>query len=59
MEIVDEYRGPKLGTGARGLTIRMVFRAGDRTLRDAEVDASVEAVKTSLQQELGVQLRAS
>jgi phenylalanyl-tRNA synthetase beta chain len=59
LDIVDEYRGPKLGTGARGLTIRLVFRAADRTLRDAEVDASVETVKKSLQQELGVQLRAS
>ena len=59
LDLVDEYRGPKLGAGARGLTIRLVFRAGDRTLRDAEVDAAVQQVITSVQQELGVQLRAS
>ncbi|MEO6067854.1 MAG: phenylalanine--tRNA ligase subunit beta [Gemmatimonadales bacterium] len=59
LDLVDEYRGPKLGTGARGLTIRLVFRAPDRTLRDAEVDASVAAVVKTVQQELGVQLRAS
>lgn len=59
LDLVDEYRGPKLGSGARGLTIRLVFRAGDRTLRDAEVDAAVQQVVTSVQQELGVQLRAS
>ncbi len=59
LDLVDEYRGPKLGAGARGLTIRLVFRAADRTLRDAEVDAAVQAVVTSVQQELGVQLRAS
>lgn len=59
LDLVDEYRGPKLGAGARGLTIRLVFRAPDRTLRDAEVDASVAAVVQAVQQELGVQLRAS
>lgn len=59
LEIVDEYRGPKLGSGARGLTLRLVFRAADRTLRDAEVDGAVEKVVKTVQQELGVQLRAS
>ena len=59
LDLVDEYRGPKLGSGARGLTIRLVFRAGDRTLRDAEVDAAVQQVVTSVQQVLGVLLRAS
>ena len=59
LDIVDEYRGPKLGTGVRGLTVRLVFRAADRTLRDAEVDAAVDKVVKSAQQELGVQLRAS
>ena len=59
LDVVDEYRGPKLGTGARGLTIRLVFRAPDRTLRDAEVEAAMDKVMQAVQQELGVQLRAS
>ncbi len=59
LEVVDEYRGPKLGQGVRGLTLRLVFRAPDRTLRDAEVDSAVEAVMKTLEQDLGVQLRAS
>jgi phenylalanyl-tRNA synthetase beta chain len=59
LEVVDEYRGPKLGPEVRGLTLRLVFRAADRTLRDAEVDAAVERVVKALQQEHGVQLRAS
>ena len=56
---MDEYRGPKLGAGSRGLTIRLVFRAPDRTLRDAEVEAAMDKVMQAVQQELGVQLRAS
>ena len=59
LEIVDEYRGPKLGAGSRGLTIRLVFRAPDRTLRDAEVEGAMDKVMQTLQQEHGVQLRAS
>jgi phenylalanyl-tRNA synthetase beta chain len=59
LELVDEYRGPKLGPEVRGLTLRLVFRAADRTLRDAEVDAAVDRVVKALQQEHGVQLRAS
>ena len=59
LEVMDEYRGPKLGQGVRGLTLRLVFRAPDRTLRDAEVDAAVEGVMKTLEQDLGVQLRAS
>src|SRR6478609_415772 len=59
LEIMDEYRGPKLGQGVRGLTLRLVFRAPDRTLRDSEVDSAVEGVMKTLEQDLGVQLRAS
>ena len=59
LEVMDEYRGPKLGQGVRGLTLRLVFRAPDRTLRDSEVDAAVEGVMKTLEQDLGVQLRAS
>ena len=59
LDLVDEYRGPKLGAGSRGLTIRLVFRAPDRTLRDAEVEAAMDKVMQAVQQELGVQLRAS
>jgi phenylalanyl-tRNA synthetase beta chain len=59
LDLVDEYRGPKLGGEVRGLTLRLVFRAADRTLRDTEVDAAVERVVKALQQEHGVQLRAS
>jgi phenylalanyl-tRNA synthetase beta chain len=59
LEVVDEYRGPKLGQGVRGLTLRLLFRAPDRTLRDNEVDAAVETVMKTLERDLGVQLRAS
>jgi phenylalanyl-tRNA synthetase beta chain len=59
LDLVDEYRGPKLGADVRGLTLRLVFRAADRTLRDTEVDAAVDRVVKALQQEHGVQLRAS
>jgi phenylalanyl-tRNA synthetase beta chain len=59
VEVFDEYRGPGLPPGHRGVAFRLVLRASERTLRDAEVDAVVERVVAALEKELGVQLRTS
>jgi phenylalanyl-tRNA synthetase beta chain len=40
--VESDYRGPELPPGTRSVAFRLTFRAPDRTLRDAEVDA-VEA----------------
>jgi len=59
VEVLDEYRGAGLSAGHRGLAFRLRYRAPDRTLRDQEVDASVTRVLTALQEQHGIELRAS
>lgn len=59
VEVVDEYRGAGVPAGCRSVAFRLVFRAADRTLRDAEVDAVVSRILTTLQRELDVGLRTT
>ena len=45
-EVFDLYEGEQLGSGQKSLALRLVFRADDRTLTDAEIAplrASIEA----------------
>jgi phenylalanyl-tRNA synthetase beta chain len=57
--IFDEYRGAGLPSGRRSVAFRLTFRAAERTLRDAEVDAVVERVLNALANELDVRLRTT
>lgn len=57
--VVDEYRGKGLPDGRRGITVRLIFRASDRTLTDADVDQAVARLCTSLERELGITLRTA
>jgi phenylalanyl-tRNA synthetase beta chain len=57
-EFVGTYRGKPLEPGSKSVTLRMTFRAPDRTLRDAEINPWVEAVVARLKGELGATLRA-
>jgi phenylalanyl-tRNA synthetase beta chain len=57
LEVLDEYRGPNLPTGTRGVTWRCVFRDPDRTLRDSEVDDVIRQALAALEGELGVRRR--
>ena len=41
--VLDEYRGPAIPAGTRGVTWRCVFRDPTRTLRDSEVDEVIRA----------------
>lgn len=56
---VGEFRGAAVGTGQRSLTLRLGFRAADRTLRDAEVDAALAAVLSALEARLGLRRRGA
>ncbi|HEY7029156.1 MAG TPA: phenylalanine--tRNA ligase subunit beta [Gemmatimonadales bacterium] len=56
--VFDEYKNPAAGHG-RSVAFHLVFRAADRTLRDAEVDAAVSRAVTALEGELGAKLRTS
>jgi phenylalanyl-tRNA synthetase beta subunit len=45
--------------GRRSVTVRLVFRAADRTLTDAEVDKAVARLVSMLERELDVTLRTT
>ena len=49
----DRYHGKGIPDGAVSLSVRLTFQAPDRTLTDAEVQASVDAVLASLVREHG------
>ena len=51
--------GPELPAGVRSVAFRLVFRAPDRTLRDAEVDQAETRLLAALEDELGVRRRGA
>ena len=55
--LVDVYEGAGLPEGMRSLTLRVEYRADDRTLRDEEVDAAHARVVAALEGGFGAQLR--
>ena len=61
LEVLDEYRGPGLPEGTRGVTWRCTFRdpEGTRTLTDREVDALLSRMLTALEVHLDVRRRSA
>ncbi len=57
LEILDEYRGPKVPADTRGVTWRCVFRDAARSLRDSEVDEIIRRAVAALEAKLGVRRR--
>lgn len=57
VDLVDVYEGANLPEGKRSLTLRVEYRADDRTLRDEEVDAMHARVVAALEEGFGAQLR--
>jgi phenylalanyl-tRNA synthetase beta chain len=57
--IESDYRGPELQPGTRSVAFRLTFRAPDRTLRDAEVDAVEQRMLADLGGELGIKRRSA
>ena len=55
--VFDVYTGEQVEEGSRSLTLRLEFRAPDRTLTDEEVAESRSAIEASLA-EIGGRLRA-
>jgi phenylalanyl-tRNA synthetase beta chain len=53
----DEYRGAPLEAGTRSVAWRLVFRATDRTLRDAEVGPALAAALAEVEKRHGVRRR--
>lgn len=59
VEVVDEFRGTNLPAGRRSVAVRLVFRADDRTLTDAEVDQAIGRLVSMLERECDVTLRST
>ena len=59
LAVFDEYRGPGIPAAARSVAWRCTFRDPARTLREAEVDKTVDSALKSLEDELGVRRRTS
>ena len=54
---IDRYQGPGIATGAVSLSMRLTFRAPDRTLTDTEVQAATDDVIRMLAQAHQAMLR--
>jgi phenylalanyl-tRNA synthetase beta chain len=55
--LVDVYEGANLPEGKRSVTLRIEYRADDRTLRDEEVDAMHAQLVQALEKRFGAQQR--
>ena len=53
----DRYAGKGISPGRTSLAFRLIFRAADRTLTDAEVQQATDAIVGALQAEHGATLR--
>jgi phenylalanyl-tRNA synthetase beta chain len=58
LSFVTVWRGKQVGAGRKSVTLRLVFRRADGTLRREDVDAIVSKLTESLQKSLGAELRA-
>ena len=55
---VGTYRGKQTGAGRKSVTMRLVFRAPDRTLKREDADAAMHALAGALQQRMGAEIRS-
>lgn len=58
VELFDEYRGENVPPGQRSLAFRLVYRASDRTLTEAEIEPIHNQVREALVEKFGVNLRS-
>jgi len=58
LQFVGVYRGRQVGKSRKSVTMRLVFRDPDKTLRHDEVDPQVDRVVKSLEEKLSAELRA-
>ena len=57
VRLLEDYRDAKLGEGMKSMLWSIAYRAADRTLTDAEVDAAHDAIVSSLVENLPAQRR--
>jgi len=58
IEVFDQYQGENVPEGQRSLAFRLVYRAGDRTLADADVEPIHQQVRDALVEKFSVTLRS-
>ena len=58
VEVFDVYRNEQqLGVGKKSVAVALIFQSRERTLVDADVDASMQAVLAAVQAQLGASVR--
>jgi phenylalanyl-tRNA synthetase beta chain len=57
LALFDVYRGNPLAGDEKSLAYRLTFRAPDRTLGEAEVEAAIAAITAGLSAEIGARIR--
>lgn len=57
IDFVTTFRGKQIGKGRKSLTLRLRFRAPDRTLKHDEVDVQMEQVMQTLKSAFDAELR--
>lgn len=57
VRVFDVYEGSQVGEGKKSLAVRLSFRAADRTLSEAEVNALRQSMLEKVGAEIGAQLR--
>ena len=57
IELFDVYRGAQAGEGKKSVAFSLLFRAGDRTLTEPEVQKAVEKVLRSCEAQYGAVIR--
>ena len=57
VEFLTVFRGKKVGEGRKSMTLRLRFRAGERTLRREEVEPQVAAARQALEKTLEGEVR--
>ncbi|AFZ14600.1 phenylalanyl-tRNA synthetase beta subunit [Crinalium epipsammum PCC 9333] len=58
VELFDEYRGENVPDGQRSLALRLIYRVGDRTLTDEDVEPVHQKVRDELVEKFRVNLRS-
>jgi phenylalanyl-tRNA synthetase beta chain len=57
VEVFDQYVGPPVPEGKKSLAYKISYRAGDRTLTDAEINALHQDVLERLGKTFGAERR--
>jgi len=58
IRLFDIYRGTPLAGDEQSLAYRLVYQAPDRTLNDAEIEASLATIGAALARDVGGRIRS-